>query len=258
MQPDPMGGHLEDPQTLNRYGYVRNNPTTLTDPTGLDFYLTCQKESSTCQQQTVGYDKDGKAQKALVQGVTNSDKTFTATQIGNDKDGNLVDKTTGTGSYSASVNGNGVQFSNNGGETSSTGVFVNHDANPTSFATSFQDAGWANGGKLSSFSFTFTNSKLEANQAAAGTFNFWGNPEQAGAALQNAGFHLRPGVNAGYNEYRSSGHFPFGRNALHFNVMELGVPGSRETTGNMHFGEHDPFYNLGGATAHCISDGACF
>lgn len=26
MSPDPMGGHPQDPQTLNRYTYVRNNP----------------------------------------------------------------------------------------------------------------------------------------------------------------------------------------------------------------------------------------
>jgi len=42
MSSDPPGGHpLKIPQTLNRYAYVRNNPTTLTDPTGLDFYLRC-------------------------------------------------------------------------------------------------------------------------------------------------------------------------------------------------------------------------
>jgi RHS repeat-associated protein len=37
--PDPLGLRSvlpEDPQTLNRYAYVRNNPLALTDPTGLD------------------------------------------------------------------------------------------------------------------------------------------------------------------------------------------------------------------------------
>src|SRR5437773_6572363 len=49
MSPDPLAGHTEDPQTLNRYVYVRNNPLNLTDPTGLDFNLQCAKQSDTCQ-----------------------------------------------------------------------------------------------------------------------------------------------------------------------------------------------------------------
>jgi RHS repeat-associated protein len=39
MSPDPIGkkaAKLTDPQTWNMYAYVRNNPITLTDPTGLE------------------------------------------------------------------------------------------------------------------------------------------------------------------------------------------------------------------------------
>jgi RHS repeat-associated protein len=35
MSPDPLGGAVGNPQTLNRYAYVLNNPTTGTDPMGL-------------------------------------------------------------------------------------------------------------------------------------------------------------------------------------------------------------------------------
>ena len=37
MSPDPLAGDIGDPQTLNRYAYVRNNPLILTDPSGMQF-----------------------------------------------------------------------------------------------------------------------------------------------------------------------------------------------------------------------------
>jgi RHS repeat-associated protein len=36
LSPDPLGGDVTNPQSLNRYAYVLNNPTSLTDPLGLD------------------------------------------------------------------------------------------------------------------------------------------------------------------------------------------------------------------------------
>jgi len=42
--PDPLGGDLTNPQSLNRYSYVLNNPLTSTDPTGM---YTCA-DSNDC------------------------------------------------------------------------------------------------------------------------------------------------------------------------------------------------------------------
>jgi RHS repeat-associated protein len=35
LSPDPLGGDVTNPQSFNRYAYVLNNPTNLTDPSGL-------------------------------------------------------------------------------------------------------------------------------------------------------------------------------------------------------------------------------
>jgi RHS repeat-associated protein len=36
LSPDPLGGDVTNPQSLNRYAYALNNPTTFVDPLGLD------------------------------------------------------------------------------------------------------------------------------------------------------------------------------------------------------------------------------
>jgi hypothetical protein len=46
MSPDPIGGQKIDPQTLNKYSYVRNNPINFTDPAGL---YTCKDDNNKCE-----------------------------------------------------------------------------------------------------------------------------------------------------------------------------------------------------------------
>ncbi|HEV7220721.1 MAG TPA: RHS repeat-associated core domain-containing protein [Terriglobales bacterium] len=224
MSPDPLGGHTEDPQTLNKYGYVRNSPTFLTDPTGLDSNLACQQNQDSCQQRAVGIDEHNQVKWANVQTETVDGKSE-AIQIGSDGNGGLKDVNTGQ-AYTGSANGSGMSFSSDGGKTSSMGIFANGTPSNT-----FQDAGWANGGKLSGFTYTLNN-KLEAGQTEAGTFNFSGTQDQAAAALRKAG---------------------------HFNLYQINLnPSSSvpQVQGNMHFGEHNPFTGFG-IIAHCASDGAC-
>jgi RHS repeat-associated protein len=62
LSPDPMGGDVTNPQSLNRYAYVMNNPTTLTDPSGMgpqagtDASWFCPPESGQCQMLPGSYD----------------------------------------------------------------------------------------------------------------------------------------------------------------------------------------------------------
>ena len=66
MSPDPVFAtvdRLMDPQQWNMYSYVRNNPLSLTDPTGLDFNLSCSGgNTATCQGGLQGQTVDGKFQ----------------------------------------------------------------------------------------------------------------------------------------------------------------------------------------------------
>ncbi|MBI3662049.1 MAG: hypothetical protein HY234_03240 [Acidobacteria bacterium] len=251
MSPDLLGGHLEDPQTLNKYSYVRNLPTTLTDPTGLDFNLSCTQtkdNGSTCQ--------------GGVQGTTTTDangkSTFTATVISSDANGGLVDQK--GNQYNATVSGAGVSFSQAGSNQSSTGVFING-----SNATTVQGSG-----DLAGFSFNFTYSNMRSGVTAGGTFTYSGTYGQAEGALMNAGFQNYfgdtfnpiPGHFSTYNynavDFRSPGRPGAGAGSGHFTVREpvlriehgitIRLSQTVPTTGTLHLGEHNPY--TGGMWSH--------
>lgn len=65
MSADPLGGRLMDPQTLNKYGYVANNPLNFIDPTGL---YKC-KDSGKCDS-----DQDKAFEKARQQDLKSKDR----------------------------------------------------------------------------------------------------------------------------------------------------------------------------------------
>jgi RHS repeat-associated protein len=167
MSPDPMGGHPQDPQTLNRYTYVRNNPLSLTDPTGLDFYLRCGDDSDTCHNHRVG------------SYATNDDGSrgaFSATVVTSDSIRN--------GDNSATVGPNGVEVTT-GGKTYTGEYFENPDSikmeNVNGESTFVDHNQITLGGKarsgLENFSF-FVNGNCSGTCLASGTFDFNSTPDQ--------------------------------------------------------------------------------
>lgn len=234
MSPDPLGGTLEDPQSLNKYAYVRNNPLTLTDPTGMNFGLPCSGgNTATCNNGLQGSwqtDKDG-------------NKSFVNISIGN-KDGELQDTSANnTGTYTASFDGKNVALTNSSGNTQN-GSWLQGTADVK---------GISGGGDLSS-KFTFDFSDHGNGQTLHADFTYAGTFAQAQKELEGAGYQLnvkdsfldlREGFAHPFAEsFRTPGDAGTGANSGHFLVDRkpwVSVP----TSGSMHTGETNPYTSFG-------------
>jgi RHS repeat-associated protein len=205
MTPDLVGGHLQDPQTLNKYAYVRNSPTTLTDPTGLDFYLSCQKASDTCRKDLAGN---------LVQGTTtkttdangNITSTFNPIVV---TSASLQDPNSGN---TGTVNQNGVQITSNG--QTSEGIFIN--GTPA--------ADLKGSGALEGFLFNVNGSDEKTGNLDFGSYVYTGSRNQSdvGKLLGDRGAFTY-GPEKLFGNYHHEGEFNFRfSSGAHPNLLNYG------------------------------------
>lgn len=124
LSPDPMfisAQRLTDPQSLNLYAYVRNNPLGLTDDSGLDFYLACLNsgpDHSGCGQVQNG------GSSVWVQGRGSGNK-FQAYDIDMNRDASGLFSDQFGNDYKGTFDKNGVSFSSvASGGASGGGTFI--------------------------------------------------------------------------------------------------------------------------------------
>jgi hypothetical protein len=207
VSPDDVGGHLEDPQPLNLYSYVANNSLSRTDPSGHDFWQSCQEESSECGHQVIGTGTDGKYIKQLVSGRTDSNGDFHATVV---TSASLGQASSGN---KAAVNGGGVMIYHRHRNIQSANGAGNIHSQHACRDIQGQGAGW------NQFSF-----HIDSNDVAHGVL------DSGNATYNGSGGHQ--GMLDTLNSMTAGGHGPWQyKFEDYYNIFHLGDHNIRFSTG---------------------------
>jgi RHS repeat-associated protein len=237
--PDPefaSPDRIADPQQWNMYAYVRNNPLAITDPTGLDFSLTCSGgNTATCQ--------NG------IQGQTTTDangkSTFTATDVdmNDSKDASAGYHDQFGNQYTGSFDqNNGVSFTNTAtGATSLNSRFID--------GSDETDVNGSTTGAFNGIQGRFNSNCGGSCEAKGSLYDLPGHPNAVSALEKMIGKSFVDNLNF-FGEHGKANNYRFGTGQLTHIVDHL--DGLDKGKQEVHFEGHAPGSNLQNFVLHQV------
>ena len=239
MSPDPVFATIDrvaDPQQWNMYAYARNNPLSITDPTGLDFNLTCSGgNTATCQNGLQGQtttDANGKSTFAATDVDMNDPKDAGAGY--HDQFGNQY-----TGSFDQN---SGVSCTNTGtGATSSNSQFIN--------GSDETDVNGSASGAFNGIQGRFNSDCGGSCEAKGSLYDLLGHGGAVSALEKMIGKSFEDNLNF-FGGHGKADNYRFGAGQLTHIVNHLGGPDNGKQ--EVHFEGHAPGSNLQNFVLHQV------